>query len=348
MAETGTRARVGQRSAMRHARNWIGLGVSALCVALLFARVDRHELIEAVRDIQPLWLLPALALLAASLWVRAARWAVIVRPVRAISTRDAASLLVIGYAANNVLPARAGEVVRSVLFQRRHGGSALTALATIVVERVFDGAVLAVFLAAALASGTSSGPLRALALIAGAGFSALLVGLAALSAWPAPVRGLIDRVLRLTPGGLRVRLESLSVRFLDGLVPVRGLSTWTRVFALTTGSWALEAACYWAVGEAFGLALSPWAYLGICGAANLAIAAPSTSGGIGPYEFFAREVTVALGVASGLATAYALVLHAVVLIPVALAGVVLLWREQLGLRTLMTTELPPGPVGSAP
>ncbi|MBM4410493.1 MAG: flippase-like domain-containing protein [Chloroflexi bacterium] len=332
---------------MRHARTWIGLGVSALCIALLLIRVDRHELLDALREVRPGWLIPALILLAAALWVRAARWAVILRPVRAVRTTDAASLLVIGYAANNVLPARAGEVVRSVLFQRRHGGSALTALATIVVERVFDGAVLAVFLAAVIADGTTSGPLRALALVAGAGFTGLLVGLAALSAWPRGVWRLIDRVLRIAPGRLHARLDALAAKFLDGLVLVRGLRTWTLVLALTATSWALEAACYWAVGEAFGMGLSAWAYLGICAAANLAIAAPSTSGGIGPYEFFAREVAVALGVAGALATAYALVLHAVVLVPVALAGVVLLWREQLGLRTLATTELPPEPAGSA-
>lgn len=332
---------------MRHARTWTGLGVSAICLTLLLIRVDRHDLAEAVRGVQPGWLLPALLLLAAALWVRAARWAVILRPVRAISTAGAASLLVIGYAANNVLPARAGEVVRSVLFQRRHGGSALTALATIVVERVFDGAVLAVFLAAVLAGGTTSGPLRALALIAGAAFTALLLGLAALSAWPRGVRALIDRVLGLAPGRLHARLGSLAARFLDGLVMVRGLRTWALVLVLTALSWTLEAACYWAAGEAFGLGLAPWAYLGICAAANLAIAAPSTAGGIGPYEFFAREVAVALGVAGALATAYALVLHAVVLIPVALAGIALLWREHLGLRTLTTTELPPEPARSA-
>ncbi len=326
---------------MRHARTWIGLGVSVLFLALLLVRVDRDELVDALRDVRPLWLLPALALLAVGLWLRAARWAVILRPVRAVSVADAASLLVIGYAANNVLPARAGEVVRSVLFQRRHGGSALTALATIVVERVFDGAVLAVFLAAVLAGGTTSGPLRALAIVGGVGFMALLAGLAALSTWPRGMRALIDRVLTLAPGRLHARLASLASRFLDGLVLVRGLRPWLAVLGLTTFSWVAEAACYWAVGEAFGLGLAPWAYLGICAAANLAIAAPSTAGGIGPYEFFAREFAVALGVASGLATAYALVLHAVVLIPVALAGVALLWREQLGLRMLATTELPP-------
>lgn len=326
---------------MRHARTWIGLGVSVLCIALLLARVDRHELLDALREVRPAWLIPAVLLLGTALWVRAARWAVILRPVRAITTADAASLLVIGYAANNVLPARAGEVVRSVLFQRRHGGSALTALATIVIERVFDGAVLALFLAAVIAGGTASGPLHALALVAGAGFTVLLAGLAALSAWPRGVRALIDRLLRLAPRALHARLDALAAKFLDGLVLVRGLRTWTRVLVLTALSWGLEAACYWTVGQAFGLGLDAWGYLGICAAANLAIAAPSTAGGIGPYEFFAREVAVALGVAGGVATAYALVLHAVVLVPVALAGVALLWREQLGLRTLTTTELPP-------
>ena len=333
---------------MRHARTWIGFGISALCLVLLLVRVDHDDLFDAMREVRPAWLLPALALLAAALWARAARWAMILRPMHPISTRDAASLLVIGYAANNVLPARAGEVVRSVLFQRRHGGSAVTALATIVVERVFDGAVLAVFLAAVLADGTTSAPLRALALIAGAGFTALLLGLAALSAWPRGVRTLLDRVLRLAHGGLYARLNALAVKFLDGLVLVRGLRTWALVLVLTMLSWGLEAACYAAVGEAFGLGLSPWGYLGICAAANLAIGAPSTAGGIGPYEFFAHEVAVALAVASGLATAYALVLHAVVLIPVALAGVALLWREQLGLRALTTTELPPDIARSAP
>lgn len=332
---------------MRHARTWIGFAVSLLFLALLLARVDRHELLDALGGVRPGWFAPALLLLAASLWVRATRWTVILRPVRPIGTRDAASLLVIGYAANNLLPARAGEVVRSLLFQRRHGGSALTALATIVVERVFDGSVLAVFLAAALAGGTTSGPLRTLALVAGAAFTALLLGLAALSAWPGPMRTVIGRLLAIIPGGLRGRVEPLVGRFLDGLVLVRGAGTWASVLGLTALSWTLEAGCYWMVGEAFDLGLAPWAYLGICGAANLAIAAPSTAGGIGPYEFFAREVAVALGVAAAAATAYALVLHAVILLPVALAGVILLWREQLGLRTLTTTELPSEPARPA-
>ena len=102
-----------------------------------------------------------------------------------------------------------------------------------------------------------------------------------------------------------------------------------------TATWGLEAATYWLVGEGFGLGLAPAPYLGLCAAANLAIAAPSTSGGIGPFEFFARQVAVGFGAARGAATAYALVVHAVVLIPVVILGAVLLWRQHLGLGSLV-------------
>ena len=64
-------------------------------------------------------------------------------------------------------------------------------------------------------------------------------------------------------------------------------------------------------------------------AANLAIAAPSTAGGIGPFEYFAREVAVVYGATVTAATAYALVLHAVLLGPVVLLALILVWRRHL-------------------
>ena len=109
---------------------------------------------------------------------------------------------------------------------------------------------------------------------------------------------------------------------------------WVVVTSLTTLSWALEALSCWAVGEAFGLGLDIGIYFGVCGAANLSMAAPSTSGGIGPYEYFAREVVGRFGVPAATGTAYALVLHATILVPVAIIGLLLIWRQDLGLKTL--------------
>ena len=126
--------------------------------------------------------------------------------------------------------------------------------------------------------------------------------------------------------------------------------SWFVVGGLTTISWTLEALSCWAVGEAFGLGLDLGIYFGVCGAANLSMAAPSTSGGIGPYEYFAREVLGRFGVATALGTAYALVLHATILVPVAVVGLFLIWRQDLGLRTLTpdASEIAdPAPGGAA-
>jgi hypothetical protein len=66
---------------------------------------------------------------------------------------------------------------------------------------------------------------------------------------------------------------------------------------------------------------------------------PSTSGGIGPYEFVTRQILGRFGVAAATGTAYALVLHATILVPVAVVGLFLLWKQDLGLRTLADTDL---------
>ena len=64
----------------------------------------------------------------------------------------------------------------------------------------------------------------------------------------------------------------------------------------------------------------------------------STAGGIGPFEFFAREVLVVFGATSAVATAYALALHALILIPVVIAGLLLLWRNHLGVGVLTHSD----------
>jgi glycosyltransferase 2 family protein len=334
------------RSGLWGIRAWIGILVSVAFLALLFWRVDRSEVLEALRGVEVVWFLPAAVLLAAALWVRAMRWRTILRPSIEISTADAGSLVIIGYAANNVLPMRTGEVVRALLLRRRHGGSSMTALGTIVAERIFDGLVLALLLAITIGASGGTGTVRWLALLMGlafAGATLLLLVLAMPGADPAEVA---RRLLGFAPGRARGRVHDAADRFLGGLTQLRGFRAWSSVLFLSVLSWVLEAACYWMVGLAFGLDLDAHIYLAIAAAANLAIAAPSTAGGIGPYEFFAREVAVYFGVATGLATAYALVLHLFVLLPVALAGLFLLWRQHLGMGTLVRPQESLGSLGS--
>jgi len=324
---------------VRLVRFVVGLAVSALFLALLLRQVDGDELAESVRGISWGWIGAALGFFAVSIWVRAQRWAAILRPIVALRPTEAASLMTIGLAANNVLPARTGEIVRAVLLKRQRGVSGFAVLATILVERILDGLVLALFLAVTIALAGGTNVLRVFALLVGGAFVALTLLIMLLAMRPVIGMRLTDLGLRLVPGRLRERVEAIAQRFLSGLAPMRTPRSWVVVGGLTTLSWTFEVLCCWAVGQAFGLDLPLGIYFGVCGAANLSMAAPSTSGGIGPYEYFAREVVVRFGVATATGTAYALVLHATVLLPVAVAGLLLVWWQGLGIRTLAQTEL---------
>lgn len=319
-------------------RGGIGLLGSAIFIALLLRQVDLDEVGDAFRGVTWGWVALGALPFAAALWVRAIRWRIVLRPAVDLDASEATSLVVIGYAANNLLPIRAGEVVRAVLVERSTGASRMLVLGTIVVERVFDGLVLALFLAVTLATAGSNDTLRVLAVAAAAGFVVLTLLLAWIAARPDHASTQLVRLLRFAPARFRGRAREWLGSFLGGLGQLRGAKPWALVLLTTVLSWGLEAVAYWFVGEAFGLGLDPWLYLGVAGAANLAIAAPSTAGGIGPFEFFAREVLVVFGVVSATATAYAIALHALILVPVVLAGLWLLWQRHLGPAVLANPE----------
>ena len=105
---------------------------------------------------------------------------------------------------------------------------------------------------------------------------------------------------------------------------------WTSAVA-----WGLEALMYYLVGEAFGLDQPFPVYLLVAAAANVIVTAPSTSGGVGPFEWAAKEVLLLFLVgaeAEAVAIAYAASLHGLVLVPMALLGLFLLWLYQVPIR----------------
>ncbi len=108
-------------AALRNRRVWIGFAVSILFLALLLRQVDRDELSSALQEVNPAWLVAAFGIELAALWFRALRWRLILDSSVRLKTRDAFSIVIIGYAANNLLPVRAGELVRAQLVYDSHG-----------------------------------------------------------------------------------------------------------------------------------------------------------------------------------------------------------------------------------
>ena len=78
------------------------------------------------------------------------RWQIILAPTKRVSFVSAFAVLMVGFTANNLLPARIGELVRAYTLGRKENLSKSLSLATIVVERVFDGITIMGFLVVAL------------------------------------------------------------------------------------------------------------------------------------------------------------------------------------------------------
>ena len=320
---------------LRNPRVWLGFAVSVACLGLLFRQIDPAELGDALASVRYEWLLAAIAVEFLALWVRGIRWRMILHESVRISNWDAFAVLIIGYAANNLLPLRAGELVRAQLLYAQHGTSRLATFGTILVERIFDVLVLAIFVAAPIAVLGGDPVLRgtALLLLLAALGATLVLGLLAL--WPG-FTDLIVTMLRLLPTALRPRAREALGSFLGGVRALRRPGPWLAVSAASVATWLLEASAFWLAGIGCGLRLDPVVYLVLCGAATLVLAVPSTAGGIGLFELSTSAVAGTFGVPSAAGTAYALVLHVLVLLlPVVLLGLALLWRRHPGVGAMI-------------
>src|SRR3990170_5712826 len=124
---------------------WIGLAVSAIFLWLALRGLRLEDLWESLRGARYAWLVPGIAAYFVAVWARAWRWHYLLRPLKRIPLRTAFPVVAIGYMGNNIYPARAGEVLRAYILRRKEGIPFTASFATILVERVFDGVVMLLF-----------------------------------------------------------------------------------------------------------------------------------------------------------------------------------------------------------
>lgn len=328
---------------MRSWRAWLGIAISALFLYFAFRGQDLGEIQAALGAADLAFLVPALFLYFMGIWVRALRWSVLLRPLVAVEGRQLLPIMAVGYMANNVLPLRTGELVRAYVLGRRFGVRKTAALATIAVERLFDGLTLLGFMLIATAFITFTSQLRTLALLAFGLFSVLLIGLFVLTLGGSLVDRLLQLVLGPMPTVLADRVERMAESFLSGL----GVLRHRRDLALVAGSsllaWLFEASMYWTLAQGFGgpveEVMGIAATLLTTGVSNMATLIPSSPGYIGQFEYGVKLVlNGALGVPESAALAYAILVHVSLYVPITLWGVVEWSRQHLSLGEIREVE----------
>lgn len=326
---------VGGNVFTRQWRIWLGLGVSLFFLAWALRQVgDLSTMGLALRDANYLYLIPALAVYFFGVWLRAARWHYLLRPLRALPVGQLFSVVVIGYMANDVLPARLGELVRAYVLGDRERLSKSAVLATIAVERTFDGLTMLGFMVLVGAFVPLDERLRLILQVAAGIFGVALVAFFVVASSPERALRLVGIAARPLPARARPLAESVAERFLAGLSVMQSWRLLMATFALSVAAWLCEAGMYYLIAIGFGLELGPAAYLLTTAVANLGGMIPSSPGYVGTFEWFALASLGLFGLAGGAALSYVLVLHAALLVPVTLLGFLFLWRYGLSLRSL--------------
>ena len=308
------------------ARSGIGLVISVVCVYLVLRGVDLGHTAQVLGGANPLWLVLAVAGVAADLAFRALRWQGLIAPIHAVPLRRLSAYMLVGYLANNVLPARLGELVRSHYLGDREGISRSATLGTVVVERVVDTVVLVGIGAASILILNVRGVVVSAILVGVALAGLLVVALAvALAAHRLPGASRAAAFLARWP-----RVKGVAVRLRDGLRVAALPKTVAVAAILSICAWGCTVLAVLATGQAIGIELTVGQGALLAAGTNLATAVPSGPGYLGTFEYAGQTIASAFGFVASKGLALALLIHFLTLIVSSAAGLVALvllgWR----------------------
>ncbi|MGE5143721.1 MAG: lysylphosphatidylglycerol synthase transmembrane domain-containing protein [Acidobacteriota bacterium] len=322
----------------------MGLAVTAGFLVWAVHGVDVRDVWAGVRQANFLLVLLSAGVATLTFPLRTMRWHVLLRasdgapyPLRPLWNATA-----IGFMANNLLPARAGEFARAWVASRELPVRFTTALASIGIERVFDGLTMLALMA--LAIGAPSFPSQAsvggtslshIARGVAIGFGSALILAFVVAHRPAPWLALLDRLTSgILPERLAARLRSLADGLIAGLAVLKSPGRFAAVLGWSVALWLVNAAAFALCFRAFHLPVPAEGALLLQGLIGFCVAIPAAPGFWGVFEYATRLTLQFYGIGATLALAYAFAFHLAGFIPITVLGLDALSRVHLHLGDL--------------
>lgn len=308
------------------ARLAIGVAITAFFVYLIARQVRVDEVSAAARSAEAGGVLLALGAFLLGFACRISRWHAMLKIDNpALAWSRCSGPFVASFAANNVLPLRAGDLLRIMGFNQRLGVGAAKVAATMFVERLLDLMMLLCLLGIALrvfdlslhqVARVGSGTLIGLALV-------ILLFLSAPRIPLALAHALLRRLSSTAPA-IHQKIKTPIEQGLSTLQHLSRGATMARLIAWSAASWLCEGLMFWLAARALpaiDAAQAAWLAFPI---ATLSTLVPSTPGYVGTFDYFASLAMQLLGNSAAAATVYAILVHLLLWLPPTLIGAVYL------------------------
>ncbi len=318
------------------ARSGVGVAISVVCLYLVLRDVDLGQTASLIGGARLPWLVLAVGGVSADLVFRALRWQRLIAPIKPVPLPRLSGYMLVGYLANNVLPARLGELVRSHYLGDREGISRSATLGTVVVERVVDTVVLVGIGATAILVLNVRGVVVSAILVGIALAGLLVVALAlALAAHRLPGAARLAAYLERWP-----RVKYVALRLRDGLRVAALPRTVAASVVLSVAAWSCTVVAVLAVGQSLGIELTVGEAALLAAGTNLATAVPSGPGYLGTFEYAGQTIAAAFGLPAARGLALAVLIHFLTLIVSSAGGAVALihfgWKRRPAVTAVAT------------
>ena len=328
-------------SGARDKKLWIGMTISLVFMIFLFRKIDYRQLLAAFRAMDYRYLVPALLSTLISYWFRAVRWRLLLLPLKATRMKNLFPATIIGYMANNLLPARLGEFVRAYTLAKSEALTTSGVFASLVIDRLCDGfTVLLVLILTLFTVRLPAGMENVQQSLVRGGYvifgvyAVAIAFLFALKRWNRATLRVITTLLKPLPERFTVKTVSLIDAFMGGLrlslhPAALGAVVLTSVAIWATAIWPVDLTL-----RAFGIVLPAVASLFIMVFLVFAVMVPASPGYVGTYHAACVYGLMAFNIGKEQALSVALVMHAMNFFPVIFLGLWYLWKANLSLKSI--------------
>lgn len=308
-----------------------GLIVAILFIWIIFRQLNLMEFKQAFKGARPSWIIVAFLAFLGGYACRIERWRLMLEEENPTLTwNKCAGPLLASFAANNVLPFRAGDILRAFSFCGPLGVGSAAVIATLLAERLLDLLIVLIIFGVMLTILSIDG-----SLFLGVG-STVLIGIAIpiifLLFFPslfAPIALIPGRLIsRITPISGR-RILDWTNKILTTLIHLSQRKNMLNLFWWSALAWLAEGCVFWAAALALPSISNPTAgWLGMP-VATLSTLIPSTPGYIGTFDYFTMYAMSILGNNATASTGYAFLVHALIWVPPTLIGGVYLLMHSI-------------------
>lgn len=309
----------------------LGIIISIVFLYLAFGKTDLSKMKDSFLSAKYWFFIPATLVMFISHWLRSVRWRYFLKSIKTVRVNRLFSATLIGYMGNTVLPAHLGELFRANVVGRNEGIPTSSVLATVVIERIIDVLTLLIIMLIAVFAYPFPEWVTLSGYIMFAGVAGLFVFLFLLKRQHKLTIGLMNFGLNLLPQKISKKLEELVYTFIDGLNGMKKKRDYIKVTVYSLAIWF----CYWLVFYILffsfdlvdGYNLNAVSSLVLLVITTISVVVPSSPGYVGTYHFLCMKSLALFGVPAEVGLSYAFIAHGISIIPTAVVGFVLAWKE---------------------